>query len=133
MVEPCHAGLVLRRTVREVTEGCRSRRSQMSRIQELLTWLTCHRGPFFCIVGLYTHITNYTVNFRAYASRDKSAKPNEPRLVVLTIARWALESAPSGHHSCDPENTSRDCMLFLVFCRTEVNEKTTSGDRQLSH
>jgi len=50
---------------------------QMSRIRELLTWPTCHRGPFFCTVGLYTHITDYIINFRAYASRDRSVEPDE--------------------------------------------------------
>jgi len=50
---------------------------QMSRIRELLTWPTCHGCPFFCTVGLYTHITDYIINFRAYASRDRSVEPDE--------------------------------------------------------
>jgi len=83
------------------------------------------RSNFFCIVGLYTHIINYIVNFRAYAPRDKSVEPDEHQLVALALARWALESAHSGQHTCDPGSVSRDCLLLLVFCRTEANEKTT--------
>jgi len=75
--------------------GLRTPFVQMSRIQELLTWPTYHRGPFFCIVGLYARITNYIINSRAYASRDKPVEPDERRLVALVFAGWTPEP-PTG-------------------------------------